>query len=498
MALPRIGDTLDGKYRIDAFIGKGNIGVVARARHLLRDADVALKFLRAHEGDEATRQEIAERFRLEAIASSRLATQHVVQIHDVGETPEGSAYLVMEHLVGEDLETLLRREKRLSTARALHIVLQAARALSVAHAAGVVHRDLKPGNIFLTEADGEQDFVKLLDFGISKITAIGEANDALRLTSDDVGMGTPLYMAPEQARDARGVTPASDLYSLAAVLYECIAGEPPLDAGSTIELFYKLVHTTPKRLDVDFEVPKGLADAVATALEKDPADRQASMEAFAAALAPFADGRSERALVSLRLTPRGSISLPPIELSADARRPLSGTHFAHDVSPDDEDELLGLRPKRTRWELGLAIASLLTACVAGGTYLSHHAGISAVFGASAVMAPAPAPPPPVAVSAVPVATFAGSPSTATPPAAPAASSVAAVVAAPTTVAVSTGSPSTPRKRPLAVRSPSKEDDRAAALVAPTMLQAPQRVVVDQGDNPYGGPPNDVVDPPLPE
>jgi eukaryotic-like serine/threonine-protein kinase len=400
MAPPQVGETLDGKYRIDAIIGSGNIGVVARAHHLLRDADVAIKFLRPDDGngpDSArNRQEIVERFRLEAVASSRLATDHVVQVHDVGETADGTGYLVMEHLVGSDLERILAKEGRLSTARSLHIVLQAARALAVAHEAGVIHRDLKPGNIFLCERDGETDFVKILDFGISKLE-IANQQDSLRLTSDAVGMGTPLYMAPEQARDARSATAASDTYSLAAVLYECISGKPPLDASSTVELLYKLVHETPQRLDETFEVPRELASAVAQALDKNPKKRPASMEAFAAQLAPFADERSDRALASLRLTPRGSRSLPP-RPETTARRSLAGTHFAHDVSVStDELSLTGRhrgagRTGRTRWELVAAFGALTVACFALGTYMTGRVARSTGLSGSAPVAAAQASP----------------------------------------------------------------------------------------------------------
>jgi eukaryotic-like serine/threonine-protein kinase len=443
MAPPKVGETLDGKYRIDAIIGSGNIGVVARAHHLLRDADVAIKFLRPEEGSgpesARNRQEIVERFRLEAIASSRLATDHVVQVHDVGETADGTGYLVMEHLVGSDLERVLAREGRLSTARSLHIVLQAARALAVAHDAGVIHRDLKPGNIFLSERDGATDFVKILDFGISKLETANQ-QDSLRLTSDAVGMGTPLYMAPEQARDARSATAASDTYSLAAVLYECISGKPPLDASSTVELLYKLVHETPKRLDESFEIPTELADAVAQALDKNPKKRPPSMEAFAALLAPFADERSDRALASLRLTPRGSRSMPP-RPETGARRTLSGTHFAHDVPNDADISLVGhglgsRGTGRTRWELVAAFGALTLVCFALGTYMTgrvaRSTGLTAAVAAQTPPRSEPTAVEPAAVEPVVAAVSASAAPSAS--AAVEAPSASAVVAVPTAAA----------------------------------------------------------------
>ena len=419
--LPRVGEIVDGKYRVDAFIGRGNIGVVARARHLTRDADVALKFLRAEHaltaaaGGSSASAAIADRFRQEAVAASRLSTDHVVHIYDTGETSQGVPYLVMEYLRGEDLESVLHREKRLSTARTLHIVLQACRALSVAHRAGVVHRDLKPGNLFLTERDGELDFVKILDFGISKVD---KGASELRLTAGEIGMGTPLYMAPEQARDARTATPAADIYSLASVLYECVAGVPPIEATSTADLFYKLVHDVPKRLDALFDVPPGLADAVAKALSKSPEERPASAEAFATLLAPFTDERSDRALASLRVPSSSSIPVPGS--GRPAAPSLGGTHYGHDVPDPDADTYTPV-PK-ARWGIGAGLAFIAVAFTAGlyfaqrgpeprGFARTEPAVVTAQASAPAasaavppasVVTPAPsALPPPVPVPALP-------------------------------------------------------------------------------------------------
>lgn len=322
LELPEVGVVLDGKYRIDSYVGTGSMGAVARAKHLARDADVALKFLTARSvpGDDR----VAERFRLEAIAASRLHTDHVVRVFDVAESREGLPYLVMELLDGEDLDQLLMREGAMDIPRAIHIVLQALRALDVAHTAGVVHRDLKPGNMFVLPRDGDPDFVKIVDFGISKVDDGNQ--DSPRLTQGEMAMGTPLYMAPEQASDARSVKATADVYSAAAVLYECIAGVPPLVADRSIELLYKLLQVTPQRLDALVPaVPTGLADAVAVALSKNPADRPQSAAAFASLLAPYADERSVRALVALRLSPPPSL-LP----SSGGRR---GSHDSNPAAP---------------------------------------------------------------------------------------------------------------------------------------------------------------------
>jgi eukaryotic-like serine/threonine-protein kinase len=344
LELPEVGTVLDGKYRIDTYIGTGSMGAVARAKHLARDADVALKFLTARStpGDER----VAERFRLEAIAASRLHTDHVVRVFDVAESREGLPYLVMELLEGEDLDQLLMREGAMEVPRAVHIVLQALRALDVAHAAGVVHRDLKPGNMFVLPRDGDPDFVKIVDFGISKVDDGNQ--DSPRLTQGEMAMGTPLYMAPEQASDARSVKATADVYSAAAVLYECIAGVPPLVADRSIELLFKLLQVTPQRLDALVpEVPQGLADAIALALSKDPKERPPTAAAFAALLAPYADERSVRALVALRL------SAPPSLIpSSAARRGKSDPNGAVvSVVPKSSPELAAKQARRSSPEL---------------------------------------------------------------------------------------------------------------------------------------------------
>ena len=283
--LPPVGTVLDGKYRIEGYVGSGSVGCVAKARHLVLEADVALKFL-ASTGP--ARARLPERFRREAIATSRVRTEHVVQILDVVEERDQLPYLVMEFLDGDDLRQIISREGALPLARALHIVLQVLCALEAAHEAQVIHRDLKPANVFVLKRGGDRDFVKVVDFGISKVEETGVRHT--RLTQGEVAMGTPLYMAPEQARDARSVTATADVYSAAALLYECLTGSPPLTAPTTEALFEMLLRDVPARLDqVLPQMPSGLSDAVAAALEKSPKARPPSAAAFARLLAPYAD-----------------------------------------------------------------------------------------------------------------------------------------------------------------------------------------------------------------
>src|SRR5271156_3548736 len=162
---PQAGEVLDGKYRIEKLLGEGGMGAVAKATHLLRRAPVALKFMSPAV---LALQGAVERFVNEGVAASQIDSDHVVKVFDVGRMPSGAPYLVMEFLDGCDLGQILATEGgRLSVPRAVHFTIQTLRALQTAHAAGIIHRDMKPSNVFVINKDGEVDFVKLVDFGIS-------------------------------------------------------------------------------------------------------------------------------------------------------------------------------------------------------------------------------------------------------------------------------------------------------------------------------------------
>jgi serine/threonine protein kinase len=298
---PAEGDVLLDKYAVERVLGEGGMGAVLRAQHVLRRVPVALKFI--HPNVLAIPGAV-ERFYNEAVAASRIANEHVVQILDVDRIPSGVPFIVMEFLEGRDLASLLYEAPghTLPVPRAVHITIQTLRALSAAHRAGVVHRDMKPSNVFLVDRDGDTDFVKLVDFGISKVRADSSENEA-SLTQVNSTLGTPLYMAPEQARSAREVDARSDIYSVAVMLYEMLAGRTPYvpETGEFTEVLYKLFTSEPPSLR---ELRPGLdADLVAVverAMRKDPAQRYESAAAFAADLAVFADERSVNELHRLR------------------------------------------------------------------------------------------------------------------------------------------------------------------------------------------------------
>jgi eukaryotic-like serine/threonine-protein kinase len=231
-----LGTTV-GKYDVLREIGAGGMGRVYEGVHREIGKRVALKFV----DPELLGTDAIERFSREAQAASSVESAHIVQVFDVGSTDDGHPFLVMELLRGEDLGQRIRRDGRLELDDALDIAAQMLRGLARAHEAGIVHRDLKPENIFLVERDDHPAFVKILDFGVSKIRAgartAGGAGSGARgisatITREGVVVGTPLYMSPEQAQGLPGVDARSDLFSVGAILYECLTGRPPHSGGS--------------------------------------------------------------------------------------------------------------------------------------------------------------------------------------------------------------------------------------------------------------------------
>jgi eukaryotic-like serine/threonine-protein kinase len=254
---------LDGRYELIERIASGGMGEVWRGVDQILGRPVAIKLLAsAHASDEQFRA----RFRAEARYAAGLSHPGIARVFDYGETsPLGGPYLVMELVNGEPLSTILEREGRLPAYVTMDIVAQAARALDVAHQAGIVHRDIKPGNLLIT-ADGT---AKITDFGIAKARASVDAN----LTATGIVMGTALYVSPEQATGAT-VTGASDIYSLGVVAFECLAGQPPFIAEQPLAIAIMHKHDPVPPLPAD--VPRPVADLVFAMLAKDPEDRPGS------------------------------------------------------------------------------------------------------------------------------------------------------------------------------------------------------------------------------
>jgi serine/threonine-protein kinase len=261
-----VGQTLDGRYVIETKIGEGGMGVVYAGHHAVIERRVAIKVLKAAFAQDPGQ---ANRFLQEAKAASRIGHPNVVDVFDFGQAPDGSAYFVMEYIEGQTLSTAMRNGP-IGAARGATILAQLLRALQAAHDKGVIHRDLKPDNIFLTLRDG-MDFVKIVDFGIAKVQAPASA----RLTRIGAVFGTPDYMSPEQAMgkeaDAR-----ADIFALGVVLYEMLTGQKPFhgeNAMATMSAVMMEPAKPPTQVRPDLDIPKVLEDVALKAMEKSPNDR---------------------------------------------------------------------------------------------------------------------------------------------------------------------------------------------------------------------------------
>jgi serine/threonine-protein kinase len=348
---PQPGEVLDGKYRIERLLGEGGMGAVAKATHMLRRAPVALKFMSPAV---LALQGAVERFVNEGVAASQIDSDHVVKVFDVGRMPTGTPYLVMEFLDGADLGQLLHRSGgRIDMHRAVHFALQILRALQTAHGAGIIHRDMKPSNVFVIEKDGEPDFVKLVDFGISKVRSDEPGARQANLTRTNSALGTPLYMSPEQARSPRDVDARADLYSVGAMLYELLAGRTPYicESGEFTEILFKIFTTEPEPLGaLRPDLPGGLVAAVQRALARDPNARFSSASEMAEALAPFADVRSAQVIARLHGGRGRSLAPPPVSHSPTGPAPVVSVPDARaNTFPTNE----ALRPPRVPSHMGV-------------------------------------------------------------------------------------------------------------------------------------------------
>jgi serine/threonine-protein kinase len=277
---PMVGRTLGGRYLILRRIGKGGMGEVFEAEHIGLDKRVAIKFLLEKL---ETDREVLTRFHREARTASRIGHENIIDITDIGEAEDGRAYIVMELLQGRDLGAVLRASGPMPVARAVHIIRQICRGLAAAHDKGIVHRDMKPENVFLTQREAAVDVVKIMDFGISKVI---DAHDSkVRLTQTGAVVGTPVYMAPEQAMASHEVDHRADVYAVGIMLYELLCGRPPFRGDSYLALVTQHINEPPPPpRTVRPDLPPEIEALIMAALEKDPARRVPTMRAFEQAL----------------------------------------------------------------------------------------------------------------------------------------------------------------------------------------------------------------------
>jgi serine/threonine-protein kinase len=285
MTLVQEGEVLAGKYRVERVLGVGGMGVVVAAHHIGLDERVAIKFLLP---EALANPEAVARFAREARAAVKIKSLHVARVSDVGVLDTGAPYMVMEYLQGQDLSQRLRDHGPLGAAETVDLVLQACEALAEAHALGMVHRDLKPANLFLTQQADGSPCVKVLDFGISKVTSPGSSGNDFGMTKTQAVMGSPLYMSPEQMASSRDVDARADIWAIGTILFELLTGRVPFLGDTMPQLCAMILQEAPpppRHLRPD--LPDGLQQVVLRCLEKDKNRRFSNVGELASALVPF-------------------------------------------------------------------------------------------------------------------------------------------------------------------------------------------------------------------
>jgi serine/threonine protein kinase len=270
---PLLGRVFEGRYRIESLLGRGGMGAVYLATQITMNKMVAVKVVKP---EFSVNTEAAKRFHREAKAASSLSHPHTIRVFDFGQTPQRELFMAMEFLDGRSLGWVLREGGRLPLQRTLKIVGEIASSLVEAHERGLVHRDLKPENVILLKLANDADFVKVLDFGIAKFLT-GSSGDST-VTRTGAVIGTPQYMAPEQARASRGLSTAADVYSLGVMLYEMLTGALPFSGDSPIDMLMAHVTEPVPELPIDVEVPDDVRVLVGRMLAKHPGERPSSAD----------------------------------------------------------------------------------------------------------------------------------------------------------------------------------------------------------------------------
>jgi serine/threonine-protein kinase len=443
----REGDILAGKYRVERVLGVGGMGVVVAAHHIQLDEKVALEFLLPEALGNA---EAVARFAREARAAVKIKSEHVARVTDVRTLPNGAPYMVMEYLQGGDLDGWLKERGPLPVGQAVEFVLQACVAVADAHALGIIHRDLKPANLFCVRRSDGLLSIKVLDFGISKMTDVSGGGPAMAMTKTSAMMGTPLYMSPEQMRSSKDVGAQTDIWALGAILFELMAGRPAFLADSVMELAIKVnSDPTPAIRSFRPDVPEGLEAIICKCLEKDPRQRYGNVAILALALLPFGPHRAKGSVERIS----GIIQAAGLSTSALAApvsppvRQVDATQASAGTLPPVGRTTLGSKTGKTRALMAAVAGALLVAAVVGSMFALQRA--PAQKDASQAAA---APPPSVVLSVPPPpASLAPQPPLIEPPPVALAPSTG-VLAAPTMPKRKgpAGGPATPATTPAAV------------------------------------------------
>ena len=403
-----IGETLGGRYQVVRLLGQGGMGSVYEARHRGTGRRVAVKVLAA---ELLQHPDAIGRFQLEAQAAGAIESLHIAQVLDVGVDPRlGVPFLVMEHLVGEDLERASARLGALSADLVIRVGAQACLGLSRAHAAGIVHRDIKPANIFLTERDGGELIVKLLDFGIAKLRPTDAPGaDGHKLTRTGTLLGSPLYMSPEQVQGEKTIDARTDLWSLGVTLYEALSGRTPHHDVETVgKLLITICTAPPPPLQtVAPGVPRALAAIIDRALRIDPGQRFQSAREMLEALRRLAPEGITIPAAMLATAP-GALDATSLSQQTSRRVELSGSTAA--ISSESRTAAMPGTAAMRLLAYG-AGAALVLGLAAVGYRAAHPAsGIAKETSVAPASSVAPTPPAPPAPSSTAPSSPASAPS----------------------------------------------------------------------------------------
>ena len=323
---PHIGMVLQDRYRIVRVLGEGGMGTVYEGEHIVIKRRVAIKALHAQF---AQNPEIVARFHREALAATSVGHANIVEVTDMGQFPDGSVFMVLEFLEGRDWSDDIEKQGPQPAAKTIRILSQVCDALDAAHAKGIVHRDLKPENIFLITRGDNADFAKVVDFGISKFHDSTDKS----MTKTGTAMGTPYYMAPEQAQGKKDVGKSADIYSLGVILFQALTGQFPFDDESYPMLVLKICTEPAPELGLYRpDLPRELSDIVGRCLRKDPNQRFASCGDLKAALAPYRNLEDDPS-VSADAPPTSSLAASALRSGIALAGTMAATPAGLDAAP---------------------------------------------------------------------------------------------------------------------------------------------------------------------